>query len=869
METVKDETLIGKKLECTKCKFRFVVEAPGKSDGAKKDTPAKPKITGKEAAAKAKQEIKQAESKQKPKSSAKMSDKNKKMLMIGGGVGLVALVAIVAALFLFPKDSPPKDGKVASNRSKSRGPTGPDTKVEEKEENKDIPKVEMPTPVVTKSDNVDPDLSNRLPNDSKFVAIMNIKEFFDSKIAPTLFKPGAFRDLGFKKTFGIPLEDIDQIMLARSAGLGLLPEIKLPGIKKSWKMAIIRSDKPFDKAYLEKSIGLTQEAPIEGISWSKIEGQLDPLSYLLLGFDLGKEKVSFLLADSRTIVLASEEKMNDYLKKDKAKPRKISSPPPPTEVKPAGDPNNPMPGSVPPDNPIAPGGPAPIAPPGTLPNAPADPNAPTPGVPPNATPSVAGNQFQTLPLKFSQPFQAVLREVATSSEIKPNHKSIINIGVDLSELAAVIPLATVFLGTVKTPGGAPIPPDVVSQVKNLSKLEFGFICLERLDKEIQMLNLQVFSQDRKIGADFAKLVFPFINRVPLISKLAKLDISASTEDLSADTTTNPNGTPNNPSISPLGQIPVGTDAGKPSLNGNISGFVKYRPNLSITSMGMEILLKLPDAMTLPFEQMAADSAVSMKNSFETLAMGKNAEPMAKALTSYVNEKKAFPRGTAIEATNNQKFGLKMAPEKRVGWIAELLPYFSDGDYSNFANQVDKTKPWSDAKNLLVARIFVPDLLYASPLVEGQSIGLEPNQFGTTTFIGVSGVGFESAEYPETNKQRGIFAYDRLTKLEDIKDGPANTIALLLTRQNKNQVWLSGGGATIAGVSTGPDALEPFLFLERINRKKEKELYGIAIMADGKVREISTKISPDIFRALCTIEGGEKIVNLDAIAPLVK
>ena len=109
----------------------------------------------------------------------------------------------------------------------------------------------------------------------------------------------------------------------------------------------------------------------------------------------------------------------------------------------------------------------------------------------------------------------------------------------------------------------------------------------------------------------------------------------------------------------------------------------------------------------------------------------------------------------------------------------------------------------------------------------------------------------------------------MTKIEDIKDGPSNTIALLLTKQNKNQPWIAGGGASIVGISDGPDALAPFLFFEKTNRNKEKEFTGIAVMADGKVRELSNKITPEIFRALCTIDGGEKIDNLDAIAPVVK
>lgn len=34
MVSIKDETLVGKKTECTKCKFRFLVEAPSKGKPA-------------------------------------------------------------------------------------------------------------------------------------------------------------------------------------------------------------------------------------------------------------------------------------------------------------------------------------------------------------------------------------------------------------------------------------------------------------------------------------------------------------------------------------------------------------------------------------------------------------------------------------------------------------------------------------------------------------------------------------------------------------------------------------------------------------------------------------------------------------------
>jgi len=836
MVSIKDESLIGKKTECTKCKFRFVVEAPSKGKPAddKKAAPVKSKASGKEAAAKAKQEIKKAESGQKgPK---KAGAKNKQMLIIGGAVGGVALVAIVAAMFLFSGEETKVAEKGKRNRSGPVTPNGPNDKPEEKPEEK--PKEEEKAPEVAKSDGVDPDVSIRLPSDSKVVAIIKMESFFNSMLAKVLFTtPGAFNTKDFTKTFGIPLESIEQIMLAKSS---MLPDFN--PLKKSWKMAILRSKEPFKKAHMDKSLSLSQGLPIEGLQWSKIAGQLDSLSSLILGFE-SNEKLSFFLADSRTIVIASEEKMNEYLKKDKGKPKKIAMAAPPPETPKPVDPNNPMPPGSPPPMPMPNGQPV-------------DPNAPPMPVAPPV--SVKGNHYETLPLRFAKGMQGTEVGIGGGLGI-----SMMSVGVDLGELAAVLPIATAFLGTYKTPGGAPIPPDIVNQIKNFSKLEYLVFLLPKMDLDQQAVVLGAVSRDRKVGADFVKLAFPLVKKIPLALKEAKLDISAVTEDRTGG---DPSAAPN-PNAPPPGS--AGTEEMvKPGAHGMVIAGASYDPITSSINMGFIVGLQLPPAMLKTFEGALGEYLVTMKNNFETKAIGKSADPISKSIMGYVNDKKAFPRGTAEEATNNKKFGLKMSPEKRVGWIVELLPYFSNGDYVSFAKLVDKGKSWSDPKNLQVARIFIPDLLYATP-VEGTSVSSAANQPGITNFVGVSGVGFASGEYSADNKKSGIFGYDRITKIEDIKDGPANTIALLLIKQNKNHPWIAGGGASIAGISEGPDALAPFLVLEKTNRNKEKEFTGIAIMADGKIREISNKISPEIFRAMCTIDGGEKIDNLDAIAPIVK
>lgn len=82
-------------------------------------------------------------------------------------------------MFLFSGGEDNSKTKVAEkgkrNRSGPVTPNGPNDKPEETPEEK--PKEEEKAPVVAKSDGVDPDVSIRLPGDSKVVAIIKMESF--------------------------------------------------------------------------------------------------------------------------------------------------------------------------------------------------------------------------------------------------------------------------------------------------------------------------------------------------------------------------------------------------------------------------------------------------------------------------------------------------------------------------------------------------------------------------------------------------------------------------------------------------------------------------------------------------------------------
>ena len=197
-------------------------------------------------------------------------------------------------------------------------------------------------------------------------------------------------------------------------------------------------------------------------------------------------------------------------------------------------------------------------------------------------------------------------------------------------------------------------------------------------------------------------------------------------------------------------------------------------------------------------------------------------------------------------------------------MAELLPYLGDGEYAGLTP--DPTKSWQEGPNLQIAGVLIPQFI-------GRG---EPDDPPLVRYPGVS-AGSGRDELRRRGRRRhgrgrvparairkaGVFGYDRETKPADVKDGLDKTIVLLQVPADHKAPWLAGGGATVRGVSEGPDPVRPFVCVDYQGKRGT-----FAVMGDGKVRFIPETIDPNVFRALCTIAGGEKIDDLDKIAPVV-
>jgi flagellar basal body-associated protein FliL len=233
--------------------------------------------------------------------------------------------------------------------------------------------------------------------------------------------------------------------------------------------------------------------------------------------------------------------------------------------------------------------------------------------------------------------------------------------------------------------------------------------------------------------------------------------------------------------------------------------------------------------------------------------------------------KQFPNGTADRKLGDTtRMGLKFPPDTRVSIFAELLPYMGRGALSG---TIDRDVAWFDEKNLPAAEAWVPEFLvpsYPQPSWRASSpLVHDGRTLGGTNFVAIAGIGYDAPRYNPANpadaKRVGIVGYDWGSKLEEVTDGLSNTIFLMQTPPGLSQPWIAGGGATVRGLNE-KDPMRGF----RHNFGTPNGQEGTyALMADGSVRFISGKISPAVLLAMSTRAGGEDLTDkIDKEAPRV-
>ena len=206
----------------------------------------------------------------------------------------------------------------------------------------------------------------------------------------------------------------------------------------------------------------------------------------------------------------------------------------------------------------------------------------------------------------------------------------------------------------------------------------------------------------------------------------------------------------------------------------------------------------------------------------------NLKQIGQALHDYHNVWGFFPEATIKNP--------KLKSRQRLSWQVELLPFIGQ---TALYNTINRDLPWDSPANRRASSTTVPT--YQNPHLDGKR--------GETHYVGMGGFGDDAPTQPISDPRAGFFGYDRVTRISEIGDGAANTIAVM-EASKKLGSWTSGGPATVRPLTQEPyiDGENGFggVFPEGAN----------ALFADGSVRFLSKDIDPRVMEALSTINGGE-------------
>jgi hypothetical protein len=904
MVPIRDPGLVGKKIDCPKCKYRFLVEEP-----APEEDP-----DDLDSAAAAEEERSTAVTTKKGKSKKKLRDDtvgpdendeeakskppNTKVLYIGIGFGVIAVVALIGGgILLFGGGGSSKSGGGGGGGGSSVAKGNPAPTPQPPVVPQPAAPVEQAAPAEADAGGVD-EIENILPNETVILASLDTERLLNSSAKTSLTDvPGSFSLKSFERTFEFPLENAKRFLTAVVLG-------EKPG--QAAFFSVMRTEKPYSREHLTKSLKLTPLPAINGLASFAVNGDLDSLSAFFLRFSTPPtDKISVHFIDSQTIVFADAAPMKKFLE-DKRHPQPMTAPPAPSpdrgsqQVIPestrrptspgqpggaqtttpirAGRPRSDdgssgarislfqQPGAPPAGTPPAgtPPPPGATAPPGTPPGVAPPAGTPAPGSPAPATGiekmvggGARGQLVEAEPtasglyLTIDPSLKIAMDRLEREKEKSPDKSPYIFYAALSIKQPKLLPEEVASSDAVdkelirKLLPRLPMPEG--ARVLAVGLREFTEI------KAAGTLILQTETDDAArqakalidIGTDHAANLFRtnWTMEVKPSDGTGARPMPRSTKGISEV-------------VAPPPLPPVGGNSGK---DGAMTTLVRDKTVVFTIDVNLkhELYEQIRDALSAEM--------VQMKGLAELVGSRPRVHELARALQAYVKAKGAYPRGAQLRPPSSDR-GIDWYPDQRLSWMVELLPFLGDGEFKDLV--FDTEKSWNEGNNLLTAQVLVPQFL--SPGEPGRARIHYPGKIGlfaATRFVGVAGVGLDAASYPAGNaavaKKAGVFGYDRVTKPDDIRDEAENTIALLQVPAGQISPWMAGGGSTLRGISEGDNPVKPFVCVEY---KGKKGTY--AVMADGKVRFIAADMKPAVFRSLCTIAGGERMDDINDTAPVV-
>ncbi len=271
MVPIRDPGMIGKKIDCPKCKYRFMVEDPVEKDkeavtadkgrkgktapaGRSEDVKTKVKANGRAAVKTPTRRLRDAEDEDDDDDGKKKAPSGKfNMGLVLAGVGVVALA--VAAFFIFRGGSGAQkpdtiDNKnIVQNDPNQNQPQGDPG--EKKEKGGPEPRT-MQTASAAGAD-----LTNFVPNDPEtakdpeHIAHFFFRDLLQSPLRDTAFAQTGLVDQYFKKRLGFSIMAVDDLIRAERY------------TAPAWTFTIVHGKDPFDLEPMKEALGLKPAEPIK------------------------------------------------------------------------------------------------------------------------------------------------------------------------------------------------------------------------------------------------------------------------------------------------------------------------------------------------------------------------------------------------------------------------------------------------------------------------------------------------------------------------------------------------------------------------------------------------------------------------------
>ncbi len=251
----------------------------------------------------------------------------------------------------------------------------------------------------------------------------------------------------------------------------------------------------------------------------------------------------------------------------------------------------------------------------------------------------------------------------------------------------------------------------------------------------------------------------------------------------------------------------GSAAGKPPPPpvipaSTLSAFVVDRLSVFVTAdlSWPEPLPGKPSPPTDALVEFLRAATVHTKCSMEMMDTRQPLSELSQAVAGYVAamqklpraEDRKFPRG-ALRRSTKDRDDIPWPMKERLSWMVELLPYLANSDLQQFLRSDAGKKLWDTRTSLSpwqgelgsLGQVLVPQFLVERGTNENAwwitRVGKPP--VAATHVVGVAGVGLDIAHAtdladPAVANNAGILGFDRETRFDQIKGGLGSTILMI-------------------------------------------------------------------------------------------